>query len=380
MTPLEPVPIPTSLRWREFRIRFIPALMFLDIGAATVWMSKNQIALATAQGVGEGVRSFVAVPQPAQIQEWLVEPYTVVTAGTPIVTVSPVDARVDFDLLRSLFEMARVQSQPTLAEGNAMNFERIRVELLKTKSELAIARVKLEQAERDVARNEPLFREKLVSADIYELSLNTRDALKAEVGEKDKAVVQIEQRLTQLRPIGEPDTLGEADPMVAKWLAQLKEAQTDAAKHLEPLTIVAPISGMVDVPRRQTGEFVLPGEPLLTINSLRSERVIAYLRQPYRLDPKVGMTAQITTRTKKREVFSSHVIQVGAQMEVLTNALAIVRPGAMVDAGLPVIVNVPDEIHIRPGEIVDVLLTESPTETTPSPSARQKESHPQTRL
>ena len=221
MTPLEPVPIPTSLRWREFRIRFIPALMFLAIGAATVWMWKNQIALATAQGVGEGVRSFVAVPQPAQIQEWLVEPYTVVTAGTPIVTVSPVDARVDFDLLRSLFEMARVQSQPTLAEGNAMNFERIRVELLKTKSELAIARVKLEQAERDVARNEPLFREKLVSADIYELSLNTRDALKAEVGEKDKAVVQIEQRLTQLRPIGEPDTLGEADPMVAKWLAQL---------------------------------------------------------------------------------------------------------------------------------------------------------------
>ena len=137
---------------------------------------------------------------------------------------------------------------------------------------------------------------------------------------------------------------------------------------------------MVEVPRRKTGEFVLPGEPLLTINSLRSERVIAYLRQPYRLDPKVGMTAQITTRTKKRETFSSQVIQVGAQMEVLTNALAIVRPGAMVDAGLPVIVTVPDEIHIRPGEIVDVLLTESPTATTPSPSARQKESHPRTRL
>lgn len=380
MTPLEPVPIPASLRWREFRIRFVPALMFLAIGAATVWMWRNQIALATAQGVGEGVRSYVAVPQPAQIQEWLVEPYTVVTAGTPIVTVRPVDARVDFDLLRSLFEMARVQSQPTLAEGNAMNFERIRVELLKTKSELAIARVKLEQAERDVARNEPLFREKLVSADIYELSLNVRDALKAEVEEKDKAVSQIQQRLTQLRPIGEPDTLGEADPVVAQWLAQLKEAQTDAAKYLKPLTIVAPISGMVDIPHRQTGEFVLPGEPLITINSLRSDRVVAYLRQPYRLDPKVGMTARVTTRTKKREVFSSHVIQVGAQMEVLTNALAIVRPGVMVDAGLPVIVQVPDEILIRPGEVVDVLLTETPTEATPSPSAPPTRADSKTRL
>ncbi len=380
MTPLEPVPIPPSLRWREFQIRYVPALVFIAIGVATVWMWRSQIALATAQGVGEGVRSYVAVPQPAQIREWLVEPYTVVTAGTPIVTVTPVDARVDFDLLRSLFEMARVQSQPTLAEGNAMNFERIRVELLKTKSELAIARVKLEQAERDVARNEPLFREKLVSTDIYELSLNIRDALKAEVEEKDKAVAQIQQRLTQLRPIGEPDTLGEADPVVAQWLAQLKEAQTNAARYLEPLTIVAPISGMVDMPHRQAGEFVLPGEPLLTINSQRSDRVVAYLRQPYRLDPKVGMTARVTTRTRKREVFSSHVIQVGAQMEVLTNALAIVRPGVMVDAGLPVIVQVPEQILIRPGEVVDVLLTETPPETTPSPSAKQTESHPKTRL
>jgi len=380
MKPLEPVPIPAALRWREFRIQFLPLLVFLVVGAATVWMWKNQIALATAQGVGEGARSYVAVPQPAQIQQWLVEPYTIVTAGTPLVTVRPVDARMDFDQLRSLFEMARVQSQPSLAEDNALNFERIRVELLKTKSELAIARVKLEQAERDVARNEPLFREKLVSADIYELSLNIRDALKAEVEEKNKAADQIEQRLAALRPIGEPGRLGETDPALEKWVAQLRQAQADAAKNLEPLTIVAPITGMVDVPRRQVGEFVLPGEPLLSIYSQRSDRVIAYLRQPYRLDPKVGMTAQVTTRTKKREVFSSHVIQVGAQMEVLTNALAIVRPGVMVDAGLPVIVQVPEEVLIRPGEVVDVLLTESPAETVSKPSASQTESHAPTRL
>lgn len=251
-----------------------------------------------------------------------------------------------------------------------MNFERIRVEWLKTKSELAIARVKLEQAERDVARNEPLFREKLVSADIYELSTNVRDALQAEVDEKSKACAQIEERLDHLRPIGEPGALAENDPAVTNWLAQLKEAQSDAARHLEPLTLVAPISGMVDMPRRQTGEFVLPGEPLLTINSLRSERVIAYLRQPYRLDPKVGMTARVTTRTHKREVFSSQVIQVGAQMEVLTNSLALVRPGSLVDAGLPVIVHVPDEVLIRPGEIVDVLLTEATAEVTPAASAQ----------
>ena len=122
MTPLEPVQIPAALRWREFRIRFVPTVVCIAITAATVWLWRNQISLATTQGVGEGVRSFVAAPQPAQIQKWLVEPYAIVTAGTPLVVINPVDARVDFDLLRSLFEMARVQSQPSLAEGNAINF------------------------------------------------------------------------------------------------------------------------------------------------------------------------------------------------------------------------------------------------------------------
>lgn len=380
MKPLEPVPIPFALRWREFRIQVLPVVAFVAVGTLAVWMWRNQVALTTAQGIGEGVRSYVSAPQTAQIQKWLVEPYTVVAAGTPLVIIKPVDARMDFDLLRSLYEMARVQTQPSLAEDNAMNFERIRVELLKTQSELAIARVKLEQAERDVARNTPLFREKLVSADIYELSENIRDALKAEVEEKTKAATQIEQRLAQLRPIGEPGAQGAADPALTNLLAELKMAQTNASKYLEPLTIVSPIAGMVDVPHRQAGEFVLPGEPLLTINSLRSQRVIAYLRQPYPVDPKVGMAAQITTRTKKREVFASHVIQVGAQLEVLTNSLAVVRPWTLVDAGLPVILPVPDEVHIRPGEVVDVLFKETPVASIPAAAAGASGAPAHTRL
>jgi len=380
MKPLEPVPIPMALRWREFRIQVLPAVAFVAVSALAVWMWRNQIALTTAQGVGEGVRSYVTAPQTAQIQKWLVEPYSVVAAGTPLVIVKPVDARMDFDLLRSLYEMARVQAQPSLAEDNAMNFERIRVELLKTQSELAIARVKLEQAERDVARNTPLFREKLVSADLYELSVNVRDALKAEVAEKSRAADQIEQRLAQLRPIGEPDALGVTDPVLTNLMSQVKVAQTNAAKYLEPLTIVAPISGMVDVPHRQAGEFVLPGEPLLAINSLRSQRVVAYLRQPYPVDPKVGMAAQITTRTKKREVFASHISQVGAQMEVLTNALAVVRPWTLVDSGLPVILPVPDDVLIRPGEVVDVLFTEKPVARASAPVAGESRASSHNRL
>lgn len=311
------------------------------------------------QGIGEGVQSFVTAPHPVYVQEWLIKPHTIVTAGTPVAIVLPANPQADFDLLRSQLEMERLRSAPSLAEDNAMDFERIRVELLKIKSELAIARVKLQFAEKEVARNAPLYREKLVSEDIYELSLNDRDELKAEVDEKAKAIVQIEDRLRRLRPIGEPDETATRSGHVKDWMLELERTQAAAARNLEPLALVASITGLVGLPLRQAGEFVPLGEPLAAVSSLQSEHVVAYLRQPYRFDPRVGMTARVTTRTHQRQSFVTRVVQVGAQMEVLTNSVALWRPGSLVDAALPIVLNIPDGISIRPGEVVDVAISES---------------------
>ena len=360
MKALTPIPIPAAVRWREFRTRLLPLLVVTGLVGTIAFLWRNHAGPATLQGVGEGVRSNVTAPQIVQIQEWLVEPYTVVAAGTPLVVVVPADARADFDRLRSQMEIEQMRSQPSLAEDNAMNFERVRIEQLKTKSELAIARVKLEQAERNVARNTALYKEKLVSQDLYELELNVRDALKAEVDEKARSTAQIDQRLENLRSIGEPAS-GPAKENNG-LLARMEKLQQAAAKNLEPQTLVAPIAGMVSVPLRQTGEFVPAGEPLLTISSARAEHVVAYLRQPYRFDPQVGMTAQVTTRTGQRQAFMSQIAKVGAQVEVLTNALAMMRPGQLVDMALPVIVPVPSGVNIRPGEIVDILITEPPAQ------------------
>lgn len=363
MKALNPVPIPAAVRWREFRTRLVPLLVVFGLIVTIAVLWRNHTGQATMQGVGEGVRSNITAPQTVQIQKWLVEPYTMVAAGTPVVVVAPADARADFDRLRSMLEIEQLRSQPSQAEDNAMNFERVRIEQLKTKSELAIARVKLEQAERDVARNAGLYREKLVSQDLYELAINVRDALKAEVEEKAKATAQIDQRLENLRSIGEPGF--SKPPGDSAWLARMEQVQQAAAKNLEPQTLVAPISGMVSPPLRQAGEFVAAGEPLLTVSSVRSENVVAYLRQPYRFDPQVGMTAQVTTRTGQRQAFMSQITQIGAQVEVLTNALALMRPGQLVDVALPVIVPIPAGVNIRPGEIVDILITDPPA---PSPT------------
>jgi len=49
-------------------------------------------------------------------------------------------------------------------------------------------------------------------------------------------------------------------------------------------------------------------------------------------------------------------LDIGAQLEAITNGLAFKQTGMLVDMGLPIILAVPGNVQLRPGEIVNVAL------------------------
>lgn len=102
---------------------------------------------------------------------------------------------------------------------------------------------------------------------------------------------------------------------------------------------------------------------MVSIQGHRAERIIGYMRQPIGFDPKAGMSVQVLRRTISRERFPSVIHHVGSHFETITNALALVRDGALVDVGLPVVIELPPDQPIRPGEIVDVLVQVSSRST-----------------
>ena len=104
--------------------------------------------------------------------------------------------------LHRYIALARLRFQPTFAEENAVNFERLRVELLQTRADLSTARINLQRAEIDVGRHGQLFLEKLVSEYEYDLVTSTRDLYKAEVLAKSNAVVEIERSMAELGSLG----------------------------------------------------------------------------------------------------------------------------------------------------------------------------------
>jgi hypothetical protein len=167
-------------------------------------------------------------------------------------------------------------------------------------------------------------------------------------------VTEIERRLAELHVLGVPSA-GGTNLLSETLIAQLEEMRDSAMTNWGPIVLRAPISGMVSVVYRQQHEHIAEGEPLVTINSDWAERIVGYLRQPYTIEPQAGMSVHVTTREHKARKFWSEITQVGAQLETITNSLAIVRQGTLLDAGLPVVVQVPKGMRIRPGETVDLV-------------------------
>jgi multidrug resistance efflux pump len=351
MEPLPPIPADPQTIHKLIRQRVLPPLVFLGLVGVTVWLWGSVASTPTLLGVGEGIKANVCSPQAGLVTEFKVQPYQLVKEGDPIVVFQPQDPRLRLDVLQAEIALARLRQEPSQAEQNAMNYQRVRVEFLRLKAELAVARVNLKQAQNQVDRNLPLYKEKVLSEELYDLSVQARDAFNAEVAEKDAAVKDMEQRLEELRGLGDPGAVPpntESDRLLARL------AESWETNQLGPITLVAPVSGMVMPMGKQPGEFAVEGEPLVGIQSVRSERVVAYLRQPYPLDPEVGMKVRVTTRGPQRVEFLSSVSHVGAQVEVITNALAFVRQGALVDVGLPIVLELPPQSRIRPGEMVDL--------------------------
>ncbi|MEW6160854.1 MAG: hypothetical protein AB1813_25780, partial [Verrucomicrobiota bacterium] len=161
------------------------------------------------------------------------------------------------------------------------------------------------------------------------------------------------QRLNQLNDL---QSTAPASNAFLDRLQALEEKVASAETRFASIPLTAPIDGMVTMVFKQPGENVLGGEPIVMISGAESERIVGYLRQPFPIEPEVGMPVEVTTRSSRRLTGLARISQVGAQLEPITNSVAMVRPGMLVDMGLPIEITLPREFKVRPGELVDLIV------------------------
>jgi multidrug resistance efflux pump len=369
-----PIPIPWQQRWRDVRLRYVPALIFIAIvfGLALLWNDYSSAPLLVGQA--EVIPANVSCYRPGMLAQLTVARFQKVKAGDVIGQVQVTDPRI---LAASLAEIQaeiaslRAGQQPISDKQHlAMEYGEMNLNWMNQRAQLGVAQADLQVAEADFRRTEELFKDKIVSASAYDLARAKQDSLRNKVDELGLSVKQLDGKIQLLQPTNTAEiSKVTEEPLLAAIAAEESKLQYTEAD-LNPITLRASVDGMIDVIYHRVGEAVTAGEPIVTIAPFNAIRIIGYLRPPLLEEPKVGASVEVRTRGPRPQSATAEILEVGNQFEPLPPALQIPIRLANAELGLPLCVSVPPSLHIRPGELLDLQLLPANATTATTTAAR----------
>ncbi|HWX21983.1 MAG TPA: HlyD family efflux transporter periplasmic adaptor subunit [Candidatus Binatia bacterium] len=355
-----PIPIPLRQRWQDARRRLFPLIIFAITFVLLLVLWKDFASAPTMVGQVESIQANVSCYKPGMLAQLNVNRFQKVKAGDAVGQVLLTDPKIlasSLAVVQADIEMLRVTMQPIAAkQRTAMDYSQLRLDWMRQRAQLAMARANLQFAQTDFHRTEQLFTDKIVSERFYDQAKASQGRLQNEVEELTRLVEEQGRNIDQLQLTNavEISKVTEEPLRVAIAAQEAKLRLTEA--ELSPITLYAPVDGMVNVIYHRTGEAVNAGESIVSIAPVNALRIVGYLRPPIFDEPKVGCQVQVRTRGPRRQSGTSAVVEVGAQFETIAPALQAPMKLANIELGLPIGISVPANLKIRPGELVDLTL------------------------
>jgi multidrug resistance efflux pump len=360
---LTPIPTPPAQRWREVRLLYLPRVLFVLGAIFVAWAWRDAVAPSTVVAEAEVIGSDLRATQSGVVASVKVGINQHVRAGEVVGYIAPANSRLldatlavinaDVGMLRA------TMSGATDRQRVALEFERMQLDWMGHRVDRAAINGRLQQAEIDLSRAEPLYKAGLITEESFTQLKIGRDSLKSQFEEKNKLVLQLEPLLQAFVTSDSPSTGLSGETALAAALKVQESKLKLAEEQLAPLPLVAPFDGVVTVVVRRAGETVMPGDAVLRIASAKTDRLAGYLRQPLTFTPKPGMAARIRTRGSAPKSANTTITQIGATMEPIpSTVLSAMRlpPNTPVETGLRVEFAVPAGLDLKPGEHVDVFV------------------------
>ncbi|MEX0876252.1 MAG: HlyD family efflux transporter periplasmic adaptor subunit, partial [Phycisphaerales bacterium] len=234
----------------------------------------------------------------------------------------------------------------------------LQLDVLDRRTIIEADRIELRRVEHNLAGLEDLYAMGAETEFLLTQERLLRETLIMQIEEQEKALAraqaQLEDSTGRLTEI--PQTLpDELDRLLAPTRAAIKvhEAGIRELEVLaEQLQIRAPISGMISAVYFEPGEVASPGLPVLTIASPEADSIVTYIREVNPIRPEVGATVELRPIHHRGSVVNATIEQVGTQVELVPEHQRR-TPNAM-EWGLPVLIAMPQELNVPPGELVRV--------------------------
>ncbi len=374
MDKLPRIPSPSGTVWREFRVTAVPIVAFVIVLILTIILWRTYVGPSTVVGEVETVRSIVASAQPGRVTQMKVTLLQRVKAGDVLLQVTPadlkmIDAQLSLSRTRISFLRAGIDYK-VRQQNNRIGYAKLRLDWLSQKIELAAiqARTNYLAGELDRTRRSYLGlgtnQIGTVTSDTNSLGYGSFAAFQAaeaglaqamaQITERTKLIEDIEQTMTQMSP--DEAKLAEEIPNAIRTAITVQEQELHLLEmQLAPVVFTAPMDAFVSSITHREGENVIAGEPIIVLSAVNSERIVAYLRQPLNVEPRLDQPVEIRSRSGRRNLGQGRILSVGGQMEVILPELLPAKTvNGAVEYGLPIVVSLPSGFKAFPGEIVDL--------------------------
>lgn len=356
----DPIPIPMKQRLRELRVRVLPVIVFLCVGAAVVYLWRDTTSHPTLIGQVVGKRAALSSPVDGTIINFYYEPFDNVQEGQLLGQVFPRDSvylQAQLDLIQAEIERIKQTREPVLAEQRVrIDLEDLKISRMETRISLAQARLQKQQAESEFERFEDLWNHELISEQRFDSVRTKLELFNVQVQEYENMLDYYAGRIREIEDYTSYGDRGDRNPVLAAIKVQEQQMEAIFAE-FGPTPFYAPVSGVISSIQNAGGEFVSRGDSLLVIESREPTHIVGYVRQPFAQTPEVGMNVQVRTRKADRTFFDSQIEEIGGHIRLLQRNLQ--RPGAIFESGLPVKIAMADSINVElmPGELVDIVLS-----------------------
>jgi HlyD family secretion protein len=373
---LPPIPTPPGTLFREFRIQAVPYIAFVMGVGLAAWLWRGYVGPATLVGEVESVRGIVSSVGPGRLAQVQVDALQRVSAGQVLARVITVEPRVleaQIALSKARIDVIRLGPDSDLRKQNSqINLDGLRLNWMYKRAEWLSAKARSVYRQLELARLENLRAgvTNVGSGSLFPvLSQNELDISRRDAAVEEASVKELEQLVTQIgdsiqllqtkRPDGQESKSTLAAIDVESKNLDLIESQ------MMPVDLLAPFDGVVSVVHRWSGETVQAGEPILTVSQEKPSRVVAFVRQPIQWQARTGMKVEVRSRAGNREAGVGEVIRVGSQLEpIFPSLLPRSSPvssggaggGSVAENGLPILVSLPGNLSVYPGEIIDLRL------------------------
>ena len=367
MDALPPIPSPFRARWLRLRWKLVHLGVFLALGAGIVVAWQRLQLPNSFVGQVETIQTVVSSRDAGYVTNLWVLPLQEIQAGdlvAEIVTTDPRTVNNRLEAMRDRMRLAALEMEPILSrERSAVAYEELSVNCDRVRAELAIARVRLQQAESQLKRDQQLFKQGVLSAELFELSRRNKESYDVEVLEKANLVERTEKTLDRLKTMSETFVPGGENDPIRQALAVEEDKMKVFEAKATPLRLVAPTNGVVTLVHHHAGEQVLAGEPIATITSSSSGRIAGFLPPNFPIVPRVGMEIEVYNRALRRARGRATVIGVSPHVQSVTNALVppvAVHPVIVPGMRRVISISLPAELPLLPGEPVDLAFVEKP--------------------